>query len=224
MADWNAVSVSNPPSNRATDWDAYYHSVPPTASLTRKYTTRVLLDAIRRFVTASQPGGVSIVEIGGANSCFLNAMLAGVKPRSYDIIDTNAYGLSLLEKHPAAGSVVHAHQESVLAMSYSAPADLVFSVGLVEHFDAANTRRAVAAHFGPLRPGGVAIITFPTPTLLYRLSRMFIEAIGMWKFHDERPLRREEVVATVEEFADVMEDRILWPQILTQHLVVARKR
>jgi glycosyltransferase involved in cell wall biosynthesis len=208
----------------ATDWDSYYTSVPATAKLTRRYTTARLIEAIRRYVTPASPGGrLSIVEIGGANSCFVDRILAEVPCGSYDIVDTNQYGLSLLEKR-GLGDVVRLHQQSVLALSLDTPADLVFSVGLVEHFDRGRTREAILAHFEALRPGGVAIITFPRPTLLYRITRRAIEVAGMWKFFDERPLEPEEVIAAIREAADVMYQKTLWPLFLTQQLIVARKR
>jgi len=43
--------------------------------------------------------------------------------------------------------------------------------GLVEHFDRQQTREAVLAQLDVLRPGGTAITMFPTPTLLYRVTR-----------------------------------------------------
>jgi hypothetical protein len=207
----------------ATDWDRYYTSVPATAGLTRKYTTAVLVDAIRRFVTPGDGSRISIMEIGGANSCFLDRILSSVRPKSYDVIDTNEYGLSLLAKRAGDG-VVGLHRQSVLSLSYERKVDLVFSVGLVEHFDPAETRRAVLAHFEPLRPGGIAIISFPTPTLLYRITRKLIELVGMWKFPDERPLQRAEVLNSMRERGDILYQKTLWPLMLTQHLVVARKR
>ena len=103
-------------------------------------------------------------------------------------------------------------------------ADVVFSIGLVEHFDVERTHQAVLAHFDVLRPGGTAIITFPTPTLLYRITRSLIETAGMWKFPDERPLQPPEVIAAIRERADILSQKTLWPLILTQHMVVARKR
>ncbi|HEV3201938.1 MAG TPA: glycosyltransferase [Bryobacteraceae bacterium] len=209
----------------ATNWDSYYTSVPATAKLTRRYTTARLLDAIRRYVTpASLTGRISIVEIGGANSCFVDRILQEVPCGSYDVVDTNQYGLSLLAGRAGLSNVVRLHQQSVLALSLDTPADLVFSVGLIEHFDPARTREAVLAHFRALRPGGIAIITFPRPTLLYRITRGLIEMAGMWKFFDERPLDPEEVIATVRESGDVMYQQTLWPLFLTQQLIVARKR
>jgi hypothetical protein len=140
------------------------------------------------------------------------------------VIDTNEYGLSLLERRVSEGQPVGLHCESVLDLQWRAQADVVFSVGLVEHFDPERTREAILAHFRLLRPGGTAIITFPTPTLLYRMARSLIEAIGKWKFHDERPLKPAEVVAAVSERAEVLHRETLWPLILTQHVVVAHKR
>jgi glycosyltransferase involved in cell wall biosynthesis len=204
-----------------TDWDTYYRSVPPTAKLTRKYTTAVLLDAVKRFVT---PAGesVSIVEIGGANSCFLDRILGAVDCAAYHVVDTNRYGLSLLQSRVGASSVVRLHEQNVLALKLETRADLVFSVGLIEHFDPADTREAVRAHFRAVRPGGIVILTFPTPTLLYRATRSLIEAVGMWKFPDERPLRAEEVLASVSECGEVLFQKTLWPLMLTQGLIVAR--
>lgn len=208
----------------ATDWDSYYTSVPATAKVTRRYTTAALLDVIKRYVKpAAASGHLSIVEIGGANSCFVDRILAEVPCGSYDVVDTNQYGLSLLAQRFGSSDVVRLHQQSVLALALDPAADLVFSVGLVEHFDPAHTRAAVHAHFQVLRPGGVAIITFPRPTFLYRVTRGVIEMAGMWRFFDERPLDPPEVLAAIRECADVMYQKTLWPLFLTQQLVVARK-
>lgn len=213
------------PTIEATDWDRYYTSVPATARLTRKYTTSVLLDVIRRYAPADEHPTISIVEIGGANSCFLDRILQEIRPASYDIVDTNQYGLSLLGRRLAPGLPVRLRNESVFGMTAAAPQpDLVFSVGLIEHFDAPNTRRAVLAHFDSVRPGGTVMMTFPTPTLLYRLSRGLLEAFHLWQFPDERPLSRDEVLGAVRERGQVLYQKTLWPLILTQHLIVARKR
>ncbi len=153
----------------------------------------------------------------------MESILSKTPCRRYDVIDTNRYGLSLLEKKAGLNRVVRLHQRNVLGLSMDSKADVVFSVGLVEHFDPAETRQAVLSHFDVLRSGGIAIITFPTPTWLYRTARALIEALGMWKFPDERPLNVSEVVAAVKERAGMLEQKTLWPLILTQHIIVARK-
>ena len=153
----------------------------------------------------------------------MESILAKTPCRSYDVIDTNSYGLSLLEKKAGLSPVVRLHQQNVLDLSLDSKSDIVFSVGLVEHFHPAETRQAVLSHFDILKSGGIAIITFPTPTWLYRASRKLIEAIGMWKFPDERPLNVSEVTEAVRERAAILEQKTLWPLILTQHIIVARK-
>jgi len=51
-----------------------------------------------------------------------------------------------------------------------------------------------------------------------------LELLGMWAFPDERPLKMEEVTGTIRQRGVVLEQRILWPLVLTQAFVVARKR
>jgi glycosyltransferase involved in cell wall biosynthesis/SAM-dependent methyltransferase len=204
----------------ATDWTAYYESTPPTAKLTRKYTTKVLVDALARFGGREQ----SIVEIGGANSCFLDRILADIRPVEYHVIDTNEYGLELLRRRTCGSPAVVMHGNSVLDLDLKVQADTVFSVGLIEHFNPAQTRKAVEAHFALLKPGGCAIISFPTPTWLYRSARFACEAAGIWRFPDERPLRRHEVLASATRHGEVVFEKTLWPLVFTQHMMVFRKK
>ncbi|WP_321475141.1 glycosyltransferase [uncultured Paludibaculum sp.] len=203
----------------ATDWTSYYESVPATAKLTRRYSASVL---VRMMRSAGIGSGAGFLEIGGANSCFYDRLAVEFQPSLYEVIDTNKHGLDLLARR--AESRVRLRQESVLELGQDPRADIVFSVGLVEHFDCAGTRRAIEAHFDQVKPGGTVLVTFPTPTLLYRIARMFLELLGLWKFPDERPLIRDEVRKTVLTQGDILEERILWPLILTQGVVVARKR
>lgn len=200
----------------ATDWDRYYRSVPFTAHLTRRYTGNVLTTALRRY------GGGSIetlVEIGGANSCFLDRIRRDVAPREYHVVDTNAYGLSLLQ-----GRGVETHLEDCRTLALDLRADTVFSIGLIEHFDPADTARAVSAHFNLLKAGGCAIISYPTPTWLYRIARGVTEALGAWKFPDERPLQRSEVLRAAGQHGELEFEKVLWPIVFTQRLMVFRKR
>jgi len=211
-------------SGAATDWDSYYLSVPPTAKLTRRYTTSVLLNAIKSHAAPAKPhSALSILEIGGANSCFVDSILGNVGTARYDVVDTNHNGLEMLRGRIGSRDI-HLHEQSVLGLTLDQPADVVFSVGLIEHFDKNQTREAVLAHFNVLRPGGTVIITFPTPTLLYRMTRLLIESVGMWRFHDERPLKVDEVMEPIRERAEILFQTTMWPLLLTQHLIVARKR
>jgi len=203
-----------------TDWDRYYTHTPWTARLTRRHTVAVLIEALKRFA-GERP--VSIVEIGGANSCFLEPILREVRPAVYHVVDTSQYGLELLRRRFPGHPQVQLHRQSVTGLTLELEADVVFSVGLVEHFDGEGTRQAVGGHFRLLKPGGYAILSFPTPTWLYRAARAVSEALGVWRFPDERPLRPEEVRASIAEQGEVIYERTLWPLVFTQHLMVIRK-
>ena len=150
-------------------------------------------------------------------------ILREFSPSEYHVIDTNEYGLSLLSSHLPAASPVRIHHCNALNPPAALTADVVFSVGLIEHFDKRGTANVVRAHLELLRPGGCAVISFPTPTLLYRISRRLVEAAGLWKFLDERPLMPEEVREALVGRVEVLHEETLWPLILTQRLIVARK-
>jgi len=203
-----------------TDWDSYYARPYKTASLTRKHTASVLADLMRSHGGA----GASILEFGGANSCFIDGVIGEVKPARYDVIDNNQLGLDLLKSRYSRDDRVSVRKGDVLSTSEPERLyDIVFSVGLIEHFDPAGTAKAIASHFRYLRPGGTAIITFPTPTWLYRAVRRLSEATNNWIFHDERPLRLPEFERAVNGLGEIESARILWPLILTQYCVVAHK-
>lgn len=205
----------------ATDWNSYYASTPFTAKLTRRYTSRVIVSAFRKF--AGDAKARCVVEIGGANSCFLDRIVGEFRPAAYHVVDTNEYGLELLRRRFNGTSTVHLHNQDVMKLAMAEEADVVMSIGLIEHFDPAGTRRAILAHFDVLKPGGYAIISFPTPTLLYRTARGITEMVGLWRFPDERPLESAEVLKAVMERGDVIFEKTLWPLVFTQRFIVARK-
>jgi len=111
----------------------------------------------------------------------------------------------------------------VLNLNLNMEADLVFSVGLIEHFSVRDTAKAVKAHFDILKSNGIAIISFPTPTFLYRMARFAAERLGLWIFHDERPLKQSEVSGTGGQYGQLLDQRIIWPIFLTQAMLVFRK-
>lgn len=206
----------------ATDWTRYYRSVPVTTRLTRKYTSHVLIRALKSFGRRGNNGGV-IVELGGADSCFLDRIVAELHPSTYHVVDWNEYGLELLRERREGQSGIRLHHENVLRPELQLQADTVFSIGLIEHFDPAGTREAILRHFDLLKPDGCAILSFPTPTWLYRSARGLTEFFGLWDFPDERPLSRREVLQAIPEGGEVLLEKTLWPLVFTQHMIVIRK-
>jgi SAM-dependent methyltransferase len=212
-------------SPRATDWDAYYAQPYRFAAISRGIIARRLVDTIARLATPS-PGGLRIGEVGGGNSSFIDAVTHRLRPVEYHIIDNNRLGLDLVRRRLPDPAHTHVLETDILSLppAFAPALDCVFSIGLIEHFEPAETRRAIDAHFHLLRPGGLCVVSFPTPTLPYRAARRVSEAMGWWIFHDERPLQRAEVAAAIDRHGRIEGETTIWPIVFTQMLVAARRR
>ena len=211
---------------RATDWTSYYASVPITARWTRRYTARRLVAALQ--TAAAGRGRVrSIAELGGAASCFVDRVCQALNPDTYVVVDSNRFGLAQLrEWRPPAGSHTSLEliEDDVRSIGRRDPVDTAFSVGLIEHFDPAETRAVLAAHFALVREGGAVVVSYPTPTWLYLATRRTLELLRLWRFPDERPLRFDEIERAVAGQGTVIHRQVLWPLMLTQEMVVLVKR
>lgn len=98
----------------------------------------------------------------------------------------------------------------------------MFSVGLVEHFDPIETDAVARRHFELVKPGGMVVMTAPTPTFLYRMVRGAAELTGQWAFPDERPIGRKELLQLGQGRGALLRAEILWPLILTQYAAAWR--
>jgi hypothetical protein len=189
--------------------------------ITRAITGFHLRRLIKKNLSKSEP---DIIELGGANSCFLEGLNASLHPSRYTIIDNNSTGLKKTGKLLGTRLHIHLVNNDVLNPSFRAAADIVLSIGLIEHFTLEGTRQAIRTHFALAAEGGLVIISFPTPTFLYRVSRKISELLGLWMFPDERPLTFDEVLRIVSELGEVLDRKIIWPIFLTQGIVLIRKR
>jgi len=205
---------------KTTDWDAYYARPFSAAALTRRITTAKLLAHLQCWLPTPHP---CIVELGGANSCFIAALHKQLSPSQYVAVDNNRYGLTLLTERCTDLPGLSVLEDDVLHPQQQASADVVFSVGLIEHFDAAGTAKAIATHYRYARPGGLVIISFPTPTWLYRTVRSLAELTGSWRFPDERPLTFAEVAGTMQAHGELLAQDLNWAILLTQGLLIGRK-
>ena len=201
-----------------TDWDQYYRSTSFFSRFTRPAICGALVRALQRY-SAPNP---SIAELGGAGSCALETVRRIIKPSVYHVIDANELGLELLVDK-AADDNLRLHRQDVLNLDLDLQLDTVFSLGLIEHFDIDGTSQAVRSHLKLLKHGGIAVVTFPTPTLRYRTTRLAIQLAGKWVFHDERPLRVPEVRAAVGGLGRVLDHWLIWNIPLTQRLMVIQK-
>jgi SAM-dependent methyltransferase len=208
-----------------TDWNEYYTRPFPLARYTRAYTARKLASYLRRFPQSGRGRGepVTVIELGGGNSAFLATLMAQFPIGQYAVIDNNQLGLRQLSSRILSRQGINLICSDILKWVPDSSADVVFSVGLVEHFRPDEIHAAVNAHFRSARLGGLVVISFPTPTWLYRFARWVAERLGVWRFHDERPLGILEMTATIEEHGEILHTEVLWPLVFTQAVVVVRK-
>lgn len=215
-----------PPPLAGTDWTAYYHSASFVTRCTRRYTAHAVVQALRRAATACGPAH-RITEFGGAASCVVDAICRALRPESYTIVDNNACGVAQLAgwtPPPPSSTRLTVHEADVRTFEQAQTADVVLSVGLIEHFDRSGTSAVLRAHFDGARTGGAVIVSYPTPTPLYRAARRILERLHLWQFPDERPLRFDEVTEAAAGLGRVVFRRTLWPIVLTQEMVVFQKR
>lgn len=209
---------------RATDWDRYYSSIPATARVTRRITARKLCRHLAEF--SRDIPRPSVVEFGGANSWFVEYVRAALDPSRYASLDLNEKGLSLFDARFADDETVFGIRADALALTPEQrrdPFDIVFSIGMIEHFTVEDTARCIRSHFEMCKPGGIVLITFPVPTLPYRAVRGASEKLGQWYYYDERPLSFEEVCGVCDPFGEKLHQSINWWIGLTQGYVVYRR-
>jgi hypothetical protein len=211
-----------------TDWTSYYKAPFKATTFTRERTANLLVKYLSLWNQEHQRQNPRIIEIGGANSCFYARLRDELDPSHYAVLDMNEYGLDLFRDRFASdieSNKASAHTADVLdeqGLSSFERADIVFSVGLIEHFDPDQTAQSIRSHFALCKPGGLVVITFPTPTLLYRTTRSLADNMGKWIFHDERPLKFPEVESTASRLGTKLKSQINWPIILTQGIVAYR--
>jgi len=209
-------------SDTRTDWDDYYSRPYKAAGLTRRITANLLVRLMREHLDGSGKAS-TVLELGGANSCFVDALRKALAPREYHIVDNNRVGLSLSRERVDPGEAVFVHEADLLTQDLPLHADVTFSVGLIEHFDVAGTARLIDRHFDATRDGGLVIVTFPTATWLYRVIRRIAEFLRIWIFFDERPLSEAEVMAAGSRHGRLLHSRLNWAIGLTQRVMVFRR-
>lgn len=207
-----------------SNWDAYYsddHFAVP------EFIDNALWNNYEKVLLRHLPdpkANITVTELGGANSCYYKRFKKSFNIERYNIVDNNEIGLNLF---PFATD----HEVSLINFDLlqSAPeetkgsSDVVLSSGLIEHFNPSDTARLVRHHFETARTGGLVVISFPTPTAIYKVFRRFLEMTGQFPPLFERPIEEGEILPVLSGLGTTVETYKIWTTILTQLLVVTRK-
>ena len=211
-------------SAKTTDWSAYYRKPFWLSRFTRAILRKHLLKAI--YAHLPDRHAFDVAELGGGASCYMGVVMHNFTVRKYHIFDNNPE--SLQRTAPMAGadyeSAIALHEVDLLNGSVPPlECNLVFSGGLIEHFDEAGTAKMIREHFRATAQGGLVILLFPVRSVLYRMTRRLAELCGKWIFHDERPLTKEEVVRTASEYGKLLHAETIHSILLSQTMLVFSK-
>ena len=105
--------MTNP--KTTTDWDRYYSSIPVTALITRRITANKLCRHLKDYTAGTTSS--SVVELGGANSWFIDTVRDAIKPSRYACLDLNEKGLALLEQRYESFDNVQGIRADALALT-----------------------------------------------------------------------------------------------------------
>ena len=162
-------------SNEKTDWNKYYSERKENNSkiiLTITKTTRKITDnLILSFLKRDKNNISSIIELGGADSCFYNSFRDFIPHSTYTVIDNCKVGVDIFNAKYKDDKTMAIEQDILNGnIDETLKSDLVFSAGLIEHFDVSDTAAMIKKHFDYCKDNGLVLITFPTPTLLYKTN------------------------------------------------------
>nr|WP_258443080.1 glycosyltransferase [Helicobacter sp. 16-1353] len=221
----NTESMGGGISARATDWEKYYSKRKNNnfkiSNITRKISATMILNLLKKYKNIHR-----ICEFGGGDSCFYKDFRESYANADYIVFDNSKKGVDSFNNKYATKSP---HKQKAIlfnlleSKAIDSSFDVVFSAGLIEHFNKTNTRAMCIKHFEFAKSGGIVLITYPTPTLLYRVIRSILEKLNLWEFHDERALLFDEVNATCEEYGELLSRKLNFAIGLTQEILVYKK-
>lgn len=203
-----------------TNWTEYYNSKKSFFSkVTQKVTSNIILNVLKYKFEKR----IDIMECGGGNSCFAERICNQREINSYDIVDFNELAVKLFNEKELnvankTGMIADLLTDNLPNKKY----DFVYSVGLIEHFVGNDVVKIIERHFEMCKPNGYVLITFPTPTIQYKIARRLMEIGGVWKFWDEKPILYKEVVDSFNRLGTVEEEFINRKIPLTQQVVLMK--
>ncbi len=141
----------------------------------------------------------SMLELGSSTGICSRFLAKKFGVRRITLVDRSEYALRLAVVNSDDDVELTCINQDIFDLNLQERFDLVHSEGLLEHFSRADAKRLFKRHLELVRPGGYLLITVPTPTFRYRLSRKALELTHTWIFGYEKPFIEQELVALFEE-------------------------
>ena len=181
------------PSVSTANWEAYAKST-STALIRAHYFFTVWRNYRFLLNGLNIPQG-SLLELGsssGMNSLRLSRKY-NLKPT---LVDLSKNALAMADQFYRQSKIIPILiQQDVVKLTLNKQFDFVHSHGLLEHFNPSVQPIVFHNHAKYVRPGGWLICWVPTPDVLYRISRWYLENTGQWIFGYEKPLLIKEFMS-----------------------------
>lgn len=210
---------------KTTDWKAYYKNRTVIQNVQPGCVPKIFFLFFVQTVWAESAEVKKIIELGGGNSALYTYIRKFFPHARIILIDKEEFNEVSFREQSSNDTQLECNVEDILTQQPkgSASADLVFSIGLIEHFSRKDTAVMIKRHFEHCRPGGMVLISFPTPTFRYRVVRSLMENFNLWLFHDERPLQILEVASEMNRYGTKIDERLDSRMGLTQKIFLYKK-
>lgn len=184
-------SLTAEPLTDTDHWDSYWQQasrLPVEVKPNEQSSTTAILSIIDRFAASGPP--LSVLEIGGAPGGW-TAHLHKTFGHDVCVLDNSLTGIELTRKNfellGIPGRVLH--RDLFSAEPPIPQFDLVYSLGLIEHF--ADTQAIVAAHLAYVRPGGRLMIGCPNLLGINgKIFRRLSPTVFDWHYLDVMDIQR----------------------------------
>lgn len=221
----NISGVCMGDNDKPTDWKEYYQNRTVVSKCSAWLCAKTLFALFRANRLCGTAEVQKIIELGGGNSALYKYIRKFFPNARIVLIDKEAFNESSFCKQSSTDVYLECKVEDILTQrpENSGSADLVFSIGLIEHFSSKERAIMIKRHFEHCRPGGIVLISFPTPTFAYRVVRCLMEKLNLWLFHDERPLQTWEVASEMERYGTKIDEKQDFRMGLTQKILLYKK-
>ena len=189
--------------------------------MTQKFTEEIIEAAVKKYAPTDS---ISILELGGGNSCFVDSISCVQGVERYDVVDNNQLSLDLFQKKRLSVKSKGIRANLLDDIHFEDQYDFVYSIGLIEHFRGEDIHRLILRHFDACKEGGCVLISYPTPTKKYKFWRKLMELAHVWQFWDEHPLIYADIKDFIMPLGEVHEVTINKKLLLSQQVVICIKK
>ena len=204
---------------KLTNWEIYYKKKPlKIVTKKRENNINYILNILKE---AHFKNFLNVLEYGGGNSRVAEAISKKYNIKKFTIVDNNEWGIKLLKER----KIKNLNSQCISIFDYEDENnyDLIYSIGLIEHFQDKNLTKCIQEHFKLVKNKSYVLFTFPIPTLRYKFIRFIYELFDKWQYTDETPLTNSKVEKLVSKYGKIIYNGINKELILPQGVILVMK-